>query len=81
MRMNKVITTSQLPPIAEPKPRESVSLTTNKVQPDRAPDIAKADRAPAVGLITTRNIEQVQAANRKAEEPEEAASKKGGKGK
>ncbi len=79
--MNKALTTSQLPPIAERKPQEFVTLTTNKVQPNRAPDIAKADRRPAVGLITTRNIEQIQAANRKAEEPEEAATKKVGKGK
>lgn len=79
--MNKALTTSQLPPIAERKPQEFVTLTTNKVQPNRAPDIAKADRTPAAGLITTRNIEQIQAANRKAEEPEEAATKKGGKGK
>lgn len=79
--MNKALTTSQLPPIAEREPQKAVMLTTNKIQPNRAPDTAKEARKPAQGLITTGNIEQVRAANRKAEEAAEAAAKKGGKGK
>lgn len=72
--MNKGLTTSGLDPIGEHETRKNVSVTTNQVQPRRAEDVPREKCKPAADVITTHNLEEVQAENAKA-------GKKGGKGK
>ena len=66
--MNVRITTSQLPPIAERQAGKGGDvITSNKIQPNRPRDLG-ADRTRFDGkVITTRNLEEVQEENRKAE--------------
>jgi hypothetical protein len=60
--MRKGITTNQLPPIPEHKTRPRRRLTTNKVQPKRS-EIPKT-RKGFGRIISTNNLEEIQAANR-----------------
>jgi len=64
--MNKSLTTNALPPIEERKEKAAVIITSNKVQPKRL-DVAAEKRRKFTGqVITTHNLEQVQAENAKA---------------
>jgi hypothetical protein len=61
--IKRSITTNRLPPLPEHTARPRRSLTTNKIQPLR-PEFPENRRKGFGRIISTGNIEEIQAANK-----------------